>query len=345
MVTDARDPVIALTAVHAYLKKTYKIGADEKTNEKKLTTAGYDFRADIWKHTQSGEATLIADMSKAKDFNDVAFSQQLDTHRHGRLFHHVVAEIGSGCGLQYEECRKVVFRLFGGTGEADMRVQSFGPKALYAFVINNAHKLKEDFREAMAAELMQEGTGKAVSERPFRIPHEWVMTYDGASKLQQECGKNVYKGYLQSAKLRSTGETKFERWCEGCAKVHWWYRNGDKGDEFFSIVYEDNAGKQKLFYPDYILAIGGKTWIVEVKGGFNASGQSENIDLYAEKKAAALRAYCGKHKLRGGFVCYDAGDDALLMSEDGFNEDPKADCWHVLDEAVSLSSDCCGDVS
>ena len=58
-----------------------------------------------------------------------------------------VAEVGAGCGLPYEDCRKVMFRLFG----ADGGVLSLGVKELYAFVINNAQALKEDFREAMAA--------------------------------------------------------------------------------------------------------------------------------------------------------------------------------------------------
>jgi len=333
MVTDERDPAIALTAVRAYFAKKYKVGADESANRKKLGTKGYDFRADIWKMTQSGSVTELADMAKGKDFNDVAFSQRLDTHRHGRNFHHVVAEVGGGCGLRYEECRKIVFRLFGETGEGGaMRILSFGPKALYAFVINNAQLLKEDFREAMAAELMNAAAVNSLSEKPFHIPHEWIMAYDGAAKVQRVCEKNVYKGYLRSARPRSTGEVRFERWCEDYGKVDWWYRNGDKGDEFFSIVYEDNAGKQKLFYPDYLLSVGGKTWIVEIKGGFNSSGKSENIDIYAAKKAAALNAYCKKHKLCGGFICYNEDEDVLLISEDGFSEDIDATCWGLLED-------------
>ena len=75
----------------------------------------------------------------------------------------------------------------------------------------------------------------------------------------------------------------------------------------------------------------GETWVVEVKGGFTPSGQSENIDVYAEKKAAALAAYCARHGVRGGFVCHDESEDVLLVSEDGFSEDPKAPCWRLLD--------------
>ena len=112
--------------------------------------------------------------------------------------------------------------------------------------------------------------------------------------------------------------------------VEWVYRNGDKGDEYFSIVYEDNSGHQRLFYPDYILRMNGEIWIVEVKGGWTASGSSENIDEFAAKKAAALAAYCKRHGLHGGFVCYDESGDELLISENGYSDDIKADCWHEL---------------
>ncbi len=328
MVAERCDPVLALEAVASRLKAAYRTGADAKSNRTRLEAAGYDFRADVWKRTLSGEATSVGDLVKGKGLSDVAFGQRLDTHRHGRAFHHVVADVGAGCALPYEDCRKVVFRLFGAEGGG--RVLSLGVRELYAFVINNAARLKEDFREAMAAEAGATGSGKSVSERTFRFPHEWVMAYDGTLKVQEECAKNVYGGYLKSARPRSQGEVKFERWCEASADVAWWYRNGDMGETFFSIVYEDNAGRQRLFYPDYVLARGGETWIVEVKGGFTPSGQSENIDGYAEKKAAALKGYCARHGLRGGFVCHDAAEDALLVSEDGFSEDPKAACWRLL---------------
>lgn len=51
-------------------------------------------------------------------------------------------------------------------------------------------------------------------------------------------------------------EKLFERFCEGSGKVKWFYKNGDKGAEYFSIVYTDNFGKQKSFYPDYVVGIG-----------------------------------------------------------------------------------------
>lgn len=334
MVSDTRDPIVALKAIHKHFSTRYKLGTDFALNLKKMETAGYVFKDDIWKHTQSGEAALLVDMKNASSFNDVAYSMAIDTHRDGRTFHHEVGEIGLECGLQYEEARTIILRVFGeGFGKSD-GILSLPPKKLYAFVINNEKKLKEDFSEAMAEELdLRESSGR-VSEREFHIPHEWICTYNGKAKVQTISMKNAYKEYPMSAAPRSTGETRFEKWCEKSEMVDWFYRNGDKGDEYFSIVYETNAGKQKLFYPDYIVSVNGKLWIIEVKGGFNTLGESENIDIYAQKKAEALKQYCIKHALRGAFVCKDESEDELFAFENGFSENINDSNWKSIDDVI-----------
>ena len=67
-----------------------------------------------------------------------------------------------------------------------------------------------------------------------------------------------------------------------------------------------------------------------MKGGWTAGGKSENIDEYAEKKATALRAYCQKHGVQGGFVCYDESEDELLLNEGGYSEDLTDKSWKPL---------------
>lgn len=108
------------------------------------------------------------------------------------------------------------------------------------------------------------------------------------------------------------------------------------GDEYFSLVYEDNTGRQRLFYPDYILSIGGEVWILEVKGSFNASGGSQNIDIYAPMKSSALMAYCARHGVRGGFVCYDEGEDELLINEGRFSEDRNDPNWRTVEDTLKV---------
>ena len=61
------------------------------------------------------------------------------------------------------------------------------------------------------------------------------------------------------------------------------YKNGDKGNEYLSIVYADNSDKQKNFYLDYIISVNGEVWIVETKGGFDRSGNSKILTFSRRK--------------------------------------------------------------
>lgn len=72
-----------------------------------------------------------------------------------------------------------------------------------------------------------------------------------------------------------------------------------------SIVYADNSDKQKNFYPDYIISVNGEVWIVETKGGFDRSGNSQDIDIFTPKKFAVLKDYLERYGLKGGIVRYD----------------------------------------
>ena len=157
-----------------------------------------------------------------------------------------------------------------------------------------------------------------------------MFTYDSTSKVQKEFKKNVYSGYLSSAEARSAPEKLFERFCESSAAVDWWYKNGDKGDEYFSIVYVDNSQRQKLFYPDYILSVYGKPWIIETKGGFDRTGASEDIDIFSPKKCSVLQNYLTKHNIHGGFVRQDKASMELLICTGTYNDDVASEAWKVL---------------
>ncbi len=60
-----------------------------------------------------------------------------------------------------------------------------------------------------------------------------------------------------------------KKYCETRAdRIAWVYKNGDKGQQYLSIVYLDGFSKQWLFYPDYIVkTIDGQVWLIETKGG------------------------------------------------------------------------------
>ena len=174
-----------------------------------------------------------------------------------------------------------------------------------------------------------------ITEKPISFPLEMLFTYDGSAKSQAEMTKNVYKGYLSSAEKRSMPEKLFEKYCENSSKISWFYKNGDKGNEYLSIVYEDNLGKQKSFYPDYIVGTSdGKTWVIETKGGFTRTGDSEDIDKYTAKKFGVLKKYLDKYGLQGGIVRQDKQSSELCICTESYSDDIKSDSWVLLSDIM-----------
>ena len=336
-VLDTQDDALALKAITEYLKTTYGIDGDCKKNKLRLETGSenaekFVFSEKIEKTTLSGEATVISDIS-SDSLNTVKFRQKLNTHTHGREFHNRVGRIGLEIGLEYASAVTILGKLFANEGKFlyKQKLLELSIKEWYSFVINNFDALRHIFRYAMSNGSQTTSLGlEAISEKPFFIPQSALFTYDSASKVQNEFKKNVYGGYLSSAETRSAPEKLFERFCESSSAVDWWYKNGDKGDEYFSIVYVDNSNRQKLFYPDYIVSVHGEPWIIETKGGFDRTGASEDIDEFSSKKCEVLQKYLKKHNLHGGFVRYDKSSMELLICTGEYNDDVHSDAWKVL---------------
>ena len=333
MVTDLRDPRRALAAIAKHLKSAYGLTGDKKQNRARLESKDYIFEKDIVRYTLSGKVVALAELSENDKLNAIAVKEPINTHTHGREYHKRVGKIGLEIGMQYAYMNTIIGKLFGEKYSYSEKVLALPTRELYAFVINNTDLLRHTVRDAMAAQLAQTVMqDNPVSEKKYTIPHSTLFTYDVTNKVQTESGKNVYQGYLLSAEPRSASEKKFEKFCESCSAVDWICKNGDKGDEYLSIVYNDNSGAQKLFYPDYILSVRGKTWLIETKGGFTRSGDSEDIDIFSPKKFEVLHAYIDKHGLRGGFVRYDKQSEELCVCMDNYSDDIHASAWKLLRE-------------
>ena len=333
MVTSTRNPQKALQAIVAYAQKELGIGTDKTENRTRLQTAGYELSENIVKHTLSGE-TATLDFAAA-DMNAIAVTEKLNTHTHGRDYHQKVGKIGLEIGMEYSYMNTIIRKLFDKNFKYSRKILALEPREVYAFVINNADRLRHLVREAMAYELAQlqfEIQQKSFYE--FRIPQACLFTYNGDAKTQLIMKKNVYQNYLSSAAPRSMPEVKFEKFCERSDSVEWWYKNGDKGNEYFSIVYVDNSNRQKLFYPDYIISVNGELWIIETKGGFDRSGNSQDIDLYTPKKFGVLKAYLEEHGLKGGIVRNDATTDELCICMDHYSDDIGSDDWAILSDVL-----------
>lgn len=333
MITSTRNPQKALQAVVSYAQKELGVGTDKTENRTRLQTAGYELSENIVKHTLSGE-TATLDFAAA-DMNTIAVTEKLNTHKHGRDYHHEIGKIGMGIGMEYSYMNTIIRKLFDKNFKYSRKILALEPREVYAFVLNNADRLRHLVREAMAYELAQlQLEIKQKSYYEFRIPQSCLFTYNGDAKTQLIMKKNVYQNYLSSAAPRSVPEVKFEKFCERSDSVEWWYKNGDKGNEYFSIVYVDNSNRQKLFYPDYIISVNGELWIIETKGGFDRSGNSQDIDLYTPKKFGVLKTYLDEHGLKGGIVRNDATTDELCICMYHYSDDIGSNDWQVLESVL-----------
>lgn len=332
--TAARDSQFALKSIVAYYAKTYKTDGNHKSNQTRLEANGYIFSTNIVRYTGSGGVVKL-NKGEFNNLNEIHLIGPLNTHLHGRIFHHEISNIGLKIGLTYDLMNIIVRRLFSEKDKYQNRILDLEIRHLYAFVINNSDRLRHDILQAMAANLLQTALPNPNQVTPFdfKYPREFVFTYDGKSKDQSIMTKNVYDGYLLSAEPRSDSEKAFEKYCENCQSVKWLYKNGDKGNEYFSLVYTDNFKKLKSFYPDYIIGLqNGEIWIIETKGGFTRTGKSEDIDDFTPKKFEVLKAYLEKNNLKGGFVRMDKKSQQLCICSENYSDDIQSNDWKLLKE-------------
>ena len=120
----------------------------------------------------------------------------------------------------------------------------------------------------------------------------------------------------------------FEQHCEAQDDISWVYKNGDSGQQYFSIVYIDGLQKQWLFYADYIvMKKDGTVWIIETKGG-EANGKSKNRDEQILNKFNAFKAYAEGKSFKWGFV--RDKDNRLYINNTEFAMDMSDDHWIPL---------------
>lgn len=330
-----RDAKLSLTVIYKYFEKKYHIANDMAKNKVLLEAYGYSFTEYIVDYTKSGSVITLSKGNIA-ELNDISIHEPLNTHKHGKEYHHCVAEIGYKVNLDYNSINTIMRKLFLNGLHCECKILKIETRELYAFVINNKHLLVDDVRDAMADDSLQLSLAiPKTTEKPISFPLETIFTYDGNSKSQTEFSKNVYKGYLSSAEKRSLPEKLFERYCENSKNIQWFYKNGDKGIEYFSIVYTDNFGKQKSFYPDYIVGtVDGMVWVIETKGGFTKSGDSEDIDKYTAKKFEVLKSYTNKYNLLGGIVRQDKQSGEFCICTETYSDDIKSDSWKLLSDVL-----------
>ena len=320
-----------LIKIHEALVKKYNLGSDKKMNKMLLSDAGYVFGTDI--HGQALQGEFVRTSALADSHSYITTHKRVDTHKHGIQLMHSIDAIKSSIGMAQNKVKTILERLFRKGGNPSKKLIALETPEFYAFVINNQHKLKEEFRAVTAQMAVQLTMTLHPKKSPFRIPEQDFFKYDPGVKNEVEYLSNAYHEYTSgfaTSVVRSTCEMLFEQHCEGRDDIEWVYKNGDTGQQYFSIVYVDGIQKQWLFYADYIvMKKDGTIWIIETKGG-ETKGKNKNIDDQIENKFNAFKAYASGKELRWGFV--RDKDNQLYINNTEFVIDMADEHWVPLAE-------------
>ena len=183
-------------------------------------------------------------------------------------------------------------------------IHDMGHREYNAFLVNNWEILADMLKDVDKSGI--EVFDTKLEESKWGIPKTQDYKKHQYTKGGILLEKNMFEGYSTDILVkpnRSNPEIYFEKWCEVSDTVKWVYKNGDKGKDFFTLIYR-TAFRRYNFYPDYIIqSKNGEKWVIETKGGATADGTSLNIDSYAGAKLEALRTYCEKYtNIKWGFV-------------------------------------------
>ncbi len=325
-----------LQKVYEHFKTKYHLTSRTTENQLALESAGYSFSHEIDSKILQGAFKTTTDLANASSSKKIDIKTKINTHSHGIYLMHAVDEIKTITSIPAQRVRNILQRLFRKGKKNKFKLVSLNTTDFYAFIINNARLLKQEFREIMATESKQITFLDFAKTATFTIPESELYKF-GVVKKIKPMSKNAYQGYtnefITSDTRKSTPERLFEQYCEGVDAIDWVYKNGDTGQQYFSIVYQDGFSlKQWLFYPDYIVKMkDGTVWIIETKGGMQA-GHTKNIDIQVQNKFTAFKDYAERYGVQWGFV-RDI-DDELYINNTVYTDDMSGDNWVPLEDVL-----------
>lgn len=359
LIKEGRDPNYKATIgekeilkiIYTYFKETYNLSTVAK-NKEKLEANDYSFSSLIISKIYTGKISVLNESNLSK-LGSINIQKHPNMYYSKIQFDSIIHELSKLAGLTDEIINKVILHLFcikqsiSGEKSVQFKILSLSQNDLMTFVINNKEKLKWDISCSISkiisnkSNVMKSFFKLKPYESDFKIPQSDIIKFDSGVNQIKYFNKNIYEHYNSqncSNLFRSQSEIDFENYCEKNSNVEWFYKNGDVGNQYFSILYQDTILRQFLFYPDYIVKFKDQIWIIEVKGGIksikepnNESSQciklssgswieTENVDKLASHKFYALKNYLISHNLLGGFVRKNQSD-VLCIAQEYYTED------------------------
>lgn len=314
----AVNPEAVVKVIRKVMLKACDLNGNGKLNKKEMETAkGYIFDTKLKTFALQGIVRTAAQILTLNP--TLSGEHEINTHNDGFIIRDAKRRIASAIGIDENISNNALRILFGPENmqmslsskeERDFEhenklIPGMSLREYNAFLVNNRDRLIDVFKNVNANEI-----GEIQESEPTKtiwgIPAYQYYKQHKKLKKGKVLNKNVFVDYSDNILIdpnRSHTEVEFERWCEDYDNVKSIYKNGDKGDDFFSLIYRV-AFKRNNFYPDYIIeTANGDIWIIEAKGGLKPDGTSNNIDSLAKNKFEALKKYCEKHpKIKWGFV-------------------------------------------
>ena len=308
------------------LVREWNLTEDIESNKQKLENQGLQFGSSIINTYKQGRFDTLEHSDRLQDRERRVEAD----YRANRLdLLHAYHELDRVTHLKVSQVEALLKRFFMDDKRPNkQKLLKLEANEWTAFILNNWRNLREVFRQVDIQPTISMGL-VVPQENDFYIPMTERYSYN--PKLEHiDTITNVYAGYTNSVLKGSEVERLFEEYIESHEDVvEFVYKNGDKGSQYFSIVY-NTASSSHHFYPDYIVKMkNGNVYIVETKGGENAKGEDKNIDDYAPLKYEALKTYLEKYNLKGAFVRDIAG--FLRYLNEGEWKDDMID-WHPIDE-------------
>ena len=104
---------------------------------------------------------------------------------------HAVDEIKTITTIPAQRVRSILQRLFRKGKKARMKLISLDTSDFYAFIINNAKTLKQEFREIMASESKQITFLESAKTSTFTIPESELYRFGVVKKIKPMTTKNT----------------------------------------------------------------------------------------------------------------------------------------------------------
>lgn len=320
-----------LENVYHGLQKRFKLSEDLNNNYTKFENKSYEMGDKIVTTFKQGRFDTLEHADRLDD-KERKIKADYQSNRIDLL--HAFHELHRVLHLPLSKVEAMLKRFFLWQGKKQsMSILKLNANEWTAFVLNNWRELRAVFREIDVEIATEEPIDlRTIEQNDFTIPLEERYTYNPKLEHVENVATNAYESYTTAsiAVRPSIVERLMERWLEDNSDiVDFVYKNGDKGTQYFSLVYTTN-GSVSHFYPDFIIQMkSGDIYIVETKGGEDLQGRDKNMDGYAPAKFEALKKYASDYDVKWAFV-RDMNEDLYYLNEGDWVDDMTSGSWKPI---------------